>query len=276
MKCKRIAALIVAMAITVSLAACKGDQPPVQSGPPSPSPTPSAAPTAVPSVPPSAQPSSTAVPAAEPLRLGLSGSLASMGVATLLTDSDALGEDSPYRWTPGDEAELRTGLLGGTLDVAVLSPAKALELYHATDGQIRIVAAVAADGQPGQDILAALKAPRSGTDLNPDYRAVIAVAVSLAPVLQLRSDDIRELVPAYASSMASALYDPEQYGQDMVRLGLASDASLAARAVTQCLPILLTSRDMAAAMSVYYEVLFQTDPALVAGGLPDDGIYSLL
>ena len=55
--------------------------------------------------------------------------------------------------------------------------------------------------------------------------------------------------------------------------GITPSAPIAKQAIPQCHLTYIAGKDMAPAISGYYDILWQADPAAVGGSLPDDGIY---
>mgnify|MGYP004580439509 CR=1 FL=1 len=50
-------------------------------------------------------------------------------------------------------------------------------------------------------------------------------------------------------------------------------AAIAKQAIPQCHLVFIAGADMAPAISDYFMVLYEVDPAAVGGALPDDAIY---
>ncbi|MCI8915084.1 MAG: ABC transporter substrate-binding protein [Oscillospiraceae bacterium] len=141
----KLPALLLALTLLFSLAACKpaAADP---SGAPSDPAAPSAEPTQVPSEEPSAQPSDA--PSEDPfdglIRVGVLNGPTGVGAAKLLNhidNNDAYLSYSHYRYDIyTDNTELMAGLTKGEIDIATVASNVALNLYNKTDGGVKIIA----------------------------------------------------------------------------------------------------------------------------------------
>lgn len=141
----KLPALLLALTLLFSLAACKpaAADP---SGAPSDPAAPSAEPTQAPSEEPSAQPSDT--PSEDPfdglIRMGFLNGPTGVGAAKLLNHIDHndvyLSYDN-YRYNIyNDNSELVADLVNGEIDIATVASNVAVNLYNKTDGGVKIIA----------------------------------------------------------------------------------------------------------------------------------------
>ncbi|HCO62498.1 MAG TPA: ABC transporter substrate-binding protein [Clostridiales bacterium] len=138
MKHRKIWALMLALVVTLGLSACGtpgGNQP----GSANPGVEASGAPSTQPTDTAQAQPT----PAGEEtvVRLGVLSGPTGIGAAKLLADSDAGVTGNTYAYTiAADNNELMAGLTQGTVDIATVASNVAVNLYHKTGGDVRIIA----------------------------------------------------------------------------------------------------------------------------------------
>ena len=77
----------------------------------------------------------------------------------------------------------------------------------------------------------------------------------------------------YAASIDYVNNNVDAAAELVAGYGIAPSAAIAGKAIPQCHLTYISGADMAPAISGYYEILWQANPAAVGGALPDDAIY---
>ena len=214
MRCKKLPALLLALSLLFTLAACKpaADEP-------SESPSlaaESAAPSQGPSQEPSAQLSEpTSREPYGPIRLAVLSGPTGVGAARLIdiAENDPINLHTTYQcgiYT--DNSELVAGLTNGDIDIATVASNVAVNLYNKTDGGVKIIAAGTLgvlhilEGNGGTSInsmadLAGRTIYAAGQGANPEY--------VLRYLLQENGLDDVEVVFADASEISAKLLSGE-------------------------------------------------------------------
>jgi NitT/TauT family transport system substrate-binding protein len=104
---------------------------------------------------------------------------------------------------------------------------------------------------------------------------VTGVTIVRNEFLEDHPEAVAEFLAAHASSVTYVNDNPSQAASDVVAAGIIDNETVAAAAIPNCNVVCLTGEDMKAALSGYYNVLYQQDPSSVGGSLPDDAFYYL-
>ena len=99
-------------------------------------------------------------------------------------------------------------------------------------------------------------------------------------VLAVRTDfaaehpqEVNAFLEEYAVSAAYPQEEPEKTAQLIEDYGIVASAALAQKALPACGITFITGEEMKETLSGYLEALFETNPALVGGAMPEESFY---
>lgn len=84
---------------------------------------------------------------------------------------------------------------------------------------------------------------------------------------------LRDFFAAYAASVDFVNTQVAEAAQMVADVGIIPAAPVAQKAIPECNIVFITGDEMKTTANGFFQVLFNADPASVAGSLPDDGIY---
>ncbi len=141
MKCKKTAALLLALVLVFALCAC-GNRPAASSDTPTEPAEETVQPTGTPTEEPAPTPEATMPPYDETIRLAVLSGPTGIGAAKLLRDADEGGHPGYEYTVETDNSALVAGLTGPhpAYDIAAMASNMAVNLYNKTDGGVKIIA----------------------------------------------------------------------------------------------------------------------------------------
>lgn len=86
-------------------------------------------------------------------------------------------------------------------------------------------------------------------------------------------DAVSAFLQEYQASIDYVVNNLDDAAQLVADYGITGSAAVAKAAIPDCNLVCITGTDMKPALTAYYQVLFDADPASVGGKLPDDGFY---
>lgn len=166
------------------------------------------------------------------------------------------GKDITIDTAYAQPADLRTALVAGQVDVAVL-PEPMVTIAKSANASLTTALDLTAEWEKvyGENSLAqgCLVVRTEWAEAHP-----IELAIVLAEYRE--SVEFTNEYPAEAATM-------------IVEAGIFAQAPVAQKAIPNCNIVYLDGEDMATALTVFFEKLYAVNPAAVGGAIPDDGIY---
>lgn len=157
----------------------------------------------------------------------------------------------------GEAPEITQKLMSGEAEVAMLPVPAATAAIAKSEGKIR--AAI--------DVTEAWNALDNGSSL------VMTAVVVRTQFLEENQAAVDTFLKEYAASIDYVNNNADAAAELIAGYGIAPSAGIAKKAIPQCHLVCITGKDMAPAISDYYEILYGMNPAAVGGKLPDNGIY---
>ncbi len=157
----------------------------------------------------------------------------------------------------GDAGEITQKLMSGDAQCAMLPVPAATAAVIKGEGQIRAAL----------DLTEVWDALESGSNL------IMTAVVARTEFLEEHPDRVDAFLEDYAASIAYVTEHTDEAAELIAGYGITPSAGIAKQAIPQCHLTFIAGADMAPAISGYYEILYQADPASVGGSLPDDAIY---
>lgn len=102
---------------------------------------------------------------------------------------------------------------------------------------------------------------------------VTGVTVVRSQFASAHPDQVSDFVAASAKSAAYTNSSPAAAGALIAAQGIAPNAAVAEAAIPECNIVSITGAEAQAALSGYLMTLFDANPAMVGGSLPDEGFY---
>ncbi len=173
----------------------------------------------------------------------------------LFVENGVDGSQVPLQWrTTEDTVAL---LAGGGGDLGLLPALSAMEVM-AENSNVR----------------EALSLSFEWSDLRNGASLVTSVLVVNTQFAQDYPQSVTDFLTDYQSSLDYVTSGDPSVGEEMVEMGLASDAIIANAAIPNCdLTLITGTNQLIGMLQGYYEKLWQTNPQFIGGGLPDDGFY---
>lgn len=156
-----------------------------------------------------------------------------------------------------DAAEITQKLMTGEAETAMLPVPAATAAILKSEGSIR----------------AALDLTEEWDALGTGSQLVMTAVVVRTEFLETYHDKVDAFLADYAASIDYVTANADEAAELIAGFGITPSAPIARQAIPQCNLTYIAGADMGRAISGYYEILWQADPASVGGSLPDDGIY---
>lgn len=174
-----------------------------------------------------------------------------------LLQEQGLAPDQDVEIVFAQPAEIQTKLISGEIKYAMLPVPAATAAIIKGGGQVR--AAV--------DLTEAWENSSSGSQL------IMTAVVARSEFIANNPEAVQAFLQEYEASINFVNGSPEEAAELIAGFGITPNAAIAKQAIPQCHLVYIAGRDMSAAISDYFRVLYSVNPASVGGGLPDDAIY---
>ena len=156
-----------------------------------------------------------------------------------------------------DAAEVTQKLMTGEAEVAMLPVPAATAAIIKSEGKVR----------------AALDMTEEWDALNTGSQLIMTAVVARTEFIEQHPDAVAVFLEEYAGSIDYVNTNVDDAAELVAGFGITPSAPIARQAIPQCHLTYIAGKDMGPAISGYYDILWQADPAAVGGSLPDDGIY---
>ena len=156
-----------------------------------------------------------------------------------------------------DAAEVTQKLMTGEAEVAMLPVPAATAAIIKSEGKVR----------------AALDMTEEWDALNTGSQLIMTAVVARTEFIEQHPDAVSLFLEEYAGSIDYVNTNVDDAAELVAGFGITPSAPIAKQAIPQCHLTYIAGKDMGPAISGYYDILWQADPAAVGGSLPDDGIY---
>jgi NitT/TauT family transport system substrate-binding protein len=153
-------------------------------------------------------------------------------------------------------ADLRTALVAGQVDVAVL-PEPMVTIAQSANDRL------------------------SQFNLTPEWEKAYGENTLMQGCIVVRTEwaeahpkELEQFLKDYAASIDFTMDNPKEASELIVSTGIfAGKAPVAEKAIPRCNIVYFDGETMANALSVFFEKLYAVNPAAVGGAIPDSGIY---
>ena len=156
-----------------------------------------------------------------------------------------------------DATEVTQKLMTGEAEVAMLPVPAATAAIIKSEGKVR----------------AALDMTEEWDALNTGSQLIMTAVVARTEFIEQHPDAVAVFLEEYAASIDYVNTNVDDAAELVAGFGITPSAPIARQAIPQCHLTYIAGKDMGPAISGYYDILWQADPAAVGGSLPDDGIY---
>lgn len=156
-----------------------------------------------------------------------------------------------------DATEVTQKLMTGEAEVAMLPVPAATAAIIKSEGKVR----------------AALDMTEEWDALNTGSQLIMTAVVARTEFIEQHPDAVAVFLEEYAGSIDYVNTNVDDAAELVAGFGITPSAPIAKQAIPQCHLTYIAGKDMGPAISGYYDILWQADPAAVGGSLPDDGIY---
>ena len=156
-----------------------------------------------------------------------------------------------------DATEVTQKLMTGEAEVAMLPVPAATAAIIKSEGKVR----------------AALDMTEEWDTLNTGSQLIMTAVVARTEFIEQHPDAVAVFLEEYAGSIDYVNTNVDDAAELVAGFGITPSAPIAKQAIPQCHLTYIAGKDMGPAISGYYDILWQADPAAVGGSLPDDGIY---
>ena len=156
-----------------------------------------------------------------------------------------------------DATEVSQKLMTGEAEVAMLPVPAANAAIIKSEGKVR----------------AALDMTEEWDTLNTGSQLIMTAVVARTEFIEQHPDAVAVFLEEYAGSIDYVNTNVDDAAELVAGFGITPSAPIARQAIPQCHLTYIAGKDMGPAISGYYDILWQADPAAVGGSLPDDGIY---
>ena len=156
-----------------------------------------------------------------------------------------------------DATEVTQKLMTGEAEVAMLPVPAATAAIIKSEGKVR----------------AALDMTEEWDALNTGSQLIMTAVVARTEFIEQHPDAVSLFLEEYAGSIDYVNTNVDDAAELVAGFGITPSAPIARQAIPQCHLTYIAGKDMGPAISGYYDILWQADPAAVGGSLPDDGIY---
>ncbi|MCD7833719.1 MAG: ABC transporter substrate-binding protein [Lachnospiraceae bacterium] len=156
-----------------------------------------------------------------------------------------------------DATEISAGLISGEIEVAMLPVPAATAAILQSDGTVR----------DAIDVNDAWEELGNGSSL------IMTAVVARTEFIEENPDAVETFLNEYEASIGYVNSNVEEAAELVAELGITPSAAIAAAAIPQCNLVFISGEAMEAAITDYYDVLYEASPDSVGGALPDDGFY---
>ncbi len=153
-------------------------------------------------------------------------------------------------------ADLRTALISGQVDIAVL-PEPMVTIALAANEKLTVASDLTVEWE---------KAYGEGTLM----QGCIVVRTEWA---EANPQELEKLLTSYQASISFTNDHPKEASELIASLGIFPQAAVAEKAIPNCNIVYIDGEQMAAALDTFFNTLYKINPAAVGGKLPDSGIY---
>lgn len=174
-----------------------------------------------------------------------------------LLQQNGLDPDKDVTLVFADASEINAKLVSGDIDYAMLPVPAATAAIIKGAGQVR--AAI--------DITEAWDEMDSGSEL------IMTAVVARTEFIEAHPEAVADFLAEYEASIDYVNTNVDAAAELIAGYGITPNAAIAKQAIPQCHLVFIAGEDMAPAISDYFMVLYEVDPAAVGGALPDDAIY---
>ena len=156
-----------------------------------------------------------------------------------------------------EASEIQAKLLSGEIKYAMLPVPAATAAIIKGGGQIRSAV----------DVTEAWEAMGNGSQL------IMTAVVARTEFIEKNPEVIANFLKEYQASIDYVDNNPDAAAELIAGYGITPNAAIAKQAIPQCNLAYIAGRSMSAAISDYFMVLYEVNPAAIGGKLPDDAIY---
>ena len=174
-----------------------------------------------------------------------------------LLQQNGLDPDKDVTLVFADASEINAKLVSGDIDCAMLPVPAATAAIIKGAGQVR--AAI--------DVTEAWDEMDSGSEL------IMTAVVARTEFIEAHPEAVADFLAEYEASIDYVNTNVDAAAELIAGYGITPNAAIAKQAIPQCHLVFIAGEDMAPAISDYFMVLYEVDPAAVGGALPDDAIY---
>ena len=153
--------------------------------------------------------------------------------------------------------EIQAKLLSGEIECAMLPVPAATAAIAKSEGSVRD----------------AIDVTEAWNEAEEAGQLVMTAVVVRAEFLETYPDVVADFLKDYEASIEYVTGNVEDAAQMVADLGITPSAGIAKAAIPQCHLTFIAGADMQPAISDYFRVLWELDPASIGGFIPDDGIY---
>lgn len=178
-------------------------------------------------------------------------------VLRYLLTQNGLNPDEDVTLVFAEAAEIQTKLLGGEIKYAMLPVPAATAAIIKGNGQVRSAV----------DITEAWDEMGNGSQL------IMTAVVARTEFIEKYPEAVANFLQEYKASIEYVNGNHEAAAELIAGYGITPNAAIAKQAIPQCHLTFISGRSMASAISDYFMVLYEVNPASVGGKLPDDAIY---
>ena len=174
-----------------------------------------------------------------------------------LLQQNGLDPDKDVTLVFADASEINAKLVSGDIDCAMLPVPAATAAILKGNGQVR----------EAIDVTEAWNEMDSGSEL------IMTAVVARTEFIESDPEAVADFLTEYAASIDYVNTKVDEAAELIAGYGITPSAAIAKQAIPQCHLVFIAGADMAPAVSDYFSVLYELDPASVGGALPDDAIY---
>ena len=174
-----------------------------------------------------------------------------------LLQQNGLDPDKDVTLVFADASEINAKLVSGDIDCAMLPVPAATAAILKGNGQVR----------EAIDVTEAWNEMDSGSEL------IMTAVVARTEFIESNPEAVADFLTEYAASIDYVNTNVDEAAELFAGYGITPSAAIAKQAIPQCHLVFIAGADMASAVSDYFSVLYELDPASVGGALPDDAIY---
>ncbi len=156
-----------------------------------------------------------------------------------------------------EAAEIQAKLLSGEIECAMLPVPAATAAIAKSEGSVRD----------------AIDVTEAWSEAEPVGQLVMTAVVVRTAFLETYPDAVAAFLKDYEASIDYVTGNVDEAAQMVADLGITPSAGIAKAAIPQCHLTFIAGADMQPAVSDYFRVLWELDPASIGGFIPDDGIY---